>query len=175
MIYSCILTEVKHVPVAEYCIKKSNDKQIESFLWDPSILHFTLMGVWAFILCNRHRWDIKQKNKNHVNISSRFSLNRNQRSLLLYIICVQYTRFWLVFGSINICTNCQFIWLGKLYIWLPVWEFMSQQAHACWELKYLSPSTLLVCGHFIQIHSCKSICFWCTYNYKHFHKWFCIF
>ena len=25
--------------------------------------------------------------------------------------------------SINICTNCQFIWSGKVYIWLPVWEF----------------------------------------------------
>ena len=49
---------------------------------------------------------------------------------------------------------------------------MSQQAHVCWELKYWSPSTLLVCGHFIQIHSCMSICFSCMYtnNYKHFHK-----
>ena len=43
--------------------------------------------------------------------------------------------------SINICTNCQFIWSGKVFIWLPVWEFkktmplatMSQQAHACWS------------------------------------------
>ena len=43
--------------------------------------------------------------------------------------------------SINICTNCQFIWSGKVYIWLPVWEFkktmplstMSQQAHAGWS------------------------------------------
>ena len=74
--------------------------------------------------------------------------------------------------AINICTNCQFIWSGKVYIWLPVWEFknymplatMSQQAHACWELKYWSPSTLLVCGHFIQIQSCMSICFACMYT-----------
>ena len=27
-------------------------------------------------------------------IPSRFSLNRKQRSLLLYVICVQYTKFW---------------------------------------------------------------------------------
>ena len=26
--YLCIFTEVKHVPLAEYCIKKSNEKQI---------------------------------------------------------------------------------------------------------------------------------------------------
>ena len=71
--------------------------------------------------------------------------------------------------SINICTNCQFIWSGKVYIWLPVWEFK--------KLCLWSPSTLLVCGHFIQIHSCMSICFSCMYtnNYKHFHKWFGIF
>ena len=25
--------------------------------------------------------------------------------------------------SINIWTNCQFIWSGKVYIWLSVWEF----------------------------------------------------
>ena len=61
--------------------------------------------------------------------------------------------------SINICTNSQFISSGKVYIWLPVWEFtktmplatMSQQPHACWELRNWSPSTWLVtvvCRHF---------------------------
>ena len=88
--------------------------------------------------------------------------------------------------SINICTNCQFIWSGKVYIWLPVWEFkklclwqpcLNKLMHVDRELKYWSPSTLLLCGHFIQIHSCMSICFSCMYtnNYKHFHKWFGIF
>ena len=28
-----------------------------------------------------------------------FSLNRKQRSLLVYVICVQYTKFWPEFGS----------------------------------------------------------------------------
>ena len=27
------------------------------------------------------------------------------------------------FGTINIWTNCQFIWSRKVYIWLSVWEF----------------------------------------------------
>ena len=82
--------------------------------------------------------------------------------------------------SINICTKCQFIWSGKVYIWLPVWEFkklclwqpcVNKVMHVDRELKYWSPSTLLG-GHFIQIHSCMSICFSCMYtnNYKHFHK-----
>ena len=45
----------------------------------------------------------------------------------------------------------------------------SQQAHVFWELRNWSPSTWLVCGHFIQIHSCMGICFSCmhTNNYKH--------
>ena len=54
----------------------------------------------------------------------RFSLNRRQRSLLLYVICVLSTRsFEWNLESIDIWTNCQFIWTGKVYIWLLVWEF----------------------------------------------------
>ena len=161
-----------------------------------------VMGVWVFILCNRHRWHIKQKNKKPWKHTSRFSLkevfffiacvaapslsNACQAGYFLYIICVEYTKFWVEFGTINICKNCPFIWSGKVYIWLPVWEFkqlclyascLNKLMHIDRELKYWSPSTLLVCGHFIQIHSCMIICFPCMYtnNYKHFHKWFCIF
>ena len=145
-----------------------------------------VMGVWAVILRTRHRWHKAKEQKNHENIPSRCSLNRKQRSLLFYIICVQYMKFWLEFGTINSWTNCQFIWSGKVYIWLSVWEFkklclwrpcLNNLVHVDRELKYWSPWTLLLCGHFIQIHSCMSICFSCMYtnNYKHFHKWFGIF
>ena len=60
-----------------------------------------------------------------VTIPRRFSLNRKQRSLLLYVICVQYTKFCveLMCESINTWTNCQFIWSGKGYIRQSVWEF----------------------------------------------------
>ena len=51
-----------------------------------------VMGVWAFILCTGTD-DVKQKNNSLETIPSRFSLNRKQRSLLLYVICVQYTKF----------------------------------------------------------------------------------
>ena len=53
-----------------------------------------VMGVGAFILCTGHRWRVKQKNNSPETIPSRFSLNRKQRSILLYVICVQYTKFW---------------------------------------------------------------------------------
>ena len=57
-----------------------------------------------------------QKNNSLETIPSRFSLNRNQRSLLLNVICVQYTSGIWNLEFINICTNCRFIWLGKVYI-----------------------------------------------------------
>ena len=133
-----------------------------------------VMGVWAFILCTWHRRHIKQKNKKPWKHTKQSFLNRKQRSLLFYIMCPVHevlTGIWkpLICGQIFFffgqgkCTfDCQ---SGNL------------KAHACWELKYWSPSTLLVCGYFIQIHSCMSICFSCmyTYNCKHFHKWFGIF
>ena len=82
-----------------------------------------VMGVGAFTFCTGHRWYVTQKTNSLETIPSRFSLNRKQRSLLLYVICVQYTKFWVEFWTINIWTNCQFIWSGKVYIRLSVWEF----------------------------------------------------
>ena len=55
---------------------------------------------------------LNKRTKNHETIPSGFSLNRKQRSLFFYVICVQYTKFRLEFGTIN----CQFIWSGKVYI-----------------------------------------------------------
>ena len=82
-----------------------------------------VMGVWAFILCNRHRWHIKQTKKNHENIASRLSLTE-KKEVFCFTSSVSSTRsFDWNLKCINICTNCQFIWSGKVYIWLPVWEF----------------------------------------------------
>ena len=64
------------------------------------------------------------------------------KEVFSFTSCVSSTRsFDWNLESINIWTNCQFIWSGKVYIWLSVWEFkktmplatMSQQAHACWS------------------------------------------
>ena len=140
-------------------------------------------GSLQILFCVPDTDNVKQKNNSLETIPSRFSLNRKQRSLLLYVICVQYTKFWVEFWTINIWTNCQFIWSGKVYIRLSVWEFqklflwqpyMSQQGHVCWELRNWSTSTWHVCGHFTQIHSCMGICFSCMYtnNCEHFHEWF---
>ena len=144
-----------------------------------------VMGVWAFILCNRHRWHIKQKNKEPWKHTKQiFPKQRTKKYFSLHHLCPVHevlTGIWNPFISAQIvnsfgqgkCTfDCQ---SGNLKT-MPL-ATMSQQAHACWELKYWSPSTLLVCGHFTQIQSCMSICFSCMYtnNYKHFHKWFGIF
>ena len=80
-------------------------------------------GSLEILFCVPDTDNVKQKNNSLETIPSRFSLNRKQRSLLLYVICVQYTKFWVEFWTINIWTNCQFIWSGKVYIRLSVWEF----------------------------------------------------
>ena len=108
------------------------------------------------IFCVPDADDVKQKNNNHETIPSRLSLNRKQRSLLLYVICVLSTRsFEWNLESINIWTNFQFIWLGKVNIWLSVWEF--QKLFLCQLNKLMlrieKLITWLVCGHFKQIHS----------------------
>ena len=70
------------------------------------------------VFCVTDSDDEKQRNNNHETIPSRLSLNRKQRSLLGYVICVQCMKCWLEFGIINIWTKCQFIWSGKVCIWL---------------------------------------------------------
>ena len=77
---------------------------------------------FGHLFCVPDTDDVKQENNE--TIPCRFSLNRRQRSLLLYVICVLSTRgFEWNLESIDIWTNCQFIWTGKVYIWLLVWEF----------------------------------------------------
>ena len=143
------------------------------------------MGVWAFILCTRHRRHKTKEQKIMKTYQADFPWTEN-KEVFCFTSSVSSTRsFDWNLESISIWTNCQFIWSGKVYIWLSVYELkktmplatMSQQAHACWGLKYWSLSTLLVCGHFVQIHWSMSICFSCMYtnNYKHFHKWFGFF
>ena len=130
-----------------------------------------VMRVWAFILCTRHKWHKTKEQKTMKTYQAGFPWTEN-KEVFCFTSSVPSTRFDWNLEFINIWTNCEFFWSGNVYIWLSVWEFkktmplatMSQQAHACWELKYWSPSTLLVCGHFIQIHSCMSICFSCMYT-----------
>ena len=95
---------------------------------------------FGHLFCVPDKDDVKQKNNNHETIPSRFSLNRKQRGLLLYVICVLSTRsFEWNLESIDIWTNCQFIWSGKavhLTVSLGISKTiplatMSQQAHAC--------------------------------------------
>ena len=46
------------------------------------------------------------------------------KEVLCFTLSVSSTRsFEWNFGTINTWTNCQFIWSGKGYIWLSVWEF----------------------------------------------------
>ena len=141
-----------------------------------------VMGVCAFILCNRHRWHIKQKNqKQWKHTKQIYPEQKTKKSCALHHLCPVHevlTGIWNPLISAQIvnsfgqgkCTfDCQSGNLKKLCLWQPC---LNKLMHVDRELKYWSPSTLLLCGHFIQIHSCMSICFSCMYtnNYKHFHK-----
>ena len=50
-------------------------------------------GSLEILFCIPDTDDVKQKNNSLETIPSRFSLNRKQRSLLHYVMCVQYTEF----------------------------------------------------------------------------------
>ena len=133
-----------------------------------------VMGVGAFILCTGHRWR-KTKIQQPWNKTKQIFPEQKQRSLLLYVICVQYMKFWVEFWNPLIPRQILSIhWVREsVHLTIPL-ATMSQQGHACWQLRNWSTSTWLVCGHFIQIHSCMGICFSCMYtnNCEHFHKWF---
>ena len=85
-----------------------------------------VMGVWAFILCNRHRWDIKQKNKKPwKHIKKIFPEQKTKKSNVHFrwpnelTICADINGF-----QIPVKTSCT----GHRYCkakdyWLPVWEF----------------------------------------------------
>ena len=144
-----------------------------------------VMGVWAFTLCKRHRWHYKTKEQRTMKTyQADFPWTEN-KEVFCFTSSVSGTQSfdWNLdplisaqivnsFGKGKCIFDCQ---SGNLKT-MPL-ATMSQQAHAFWELKHWSPSTLLVCGHFIQIQSCMSISFSFMYtnNYKHFHKWFGIF
>ena len=125
-----------------------------------------VMGVWAFILCNRHRWHIKQKNKPWKHTKQIFPEQKTKKSFALHDLCPVHevlTGIWNPLISAQIvnsfgqgkCTfDCQSGNLKKLCLWQPC---LNKLMHVDRELKYWSPSTLLLCGHLIQIHSCMSI------------------
>ena len=52
-----------------------------------------------FVYWTQMTWN--KRTQNHETIPSGFSLNRKQTSLLFYIMCVQYTKFWLKFWIWN--------------------------------------------------------------------------
>ena len=143
-----------------------------------------VMGVWAFILCNRHRWHIKQNKKPWKHTKQMFPEQKTKKSFVLHNLCPAHevlTGIWNPLISAQIvnsfgqgkCTfDCQ---AGNLKNYASCNHVSTSSCML--RIVHWSPSTLLVCGHFIQIHSCMSTSFSCMYtnNYKHFHKGFGIF
>ena len=82
-----------------------------------------VMGVWAFILCTGHRW-LKTREQTPLNNTKQIFLEqKTKKSFPSPHLCPEFTKFWSEFGIHKHLTNCQFIWSGKVYIWLSVWGF----------------------------------------------------
>ena len=133
-----------------------NPFTINSFI--KLVDRMAVIEVWAFILCTRHRRHKTKEQTIMKTYQADFPWTEN-KEVFYFTSSVSSTRsFDWNLESINICTNCQFILVRKKC------TFDSQLMHVDRELRYWSPSTLLLCGHFIRIHSCMSICFSCMYT-----------
>ena len=130
-------------------------------------------GVWAFISCTGHRWRKTKEQQPWNNTKQIFPEQKTKKSFALGHLCIVHevwVELWNPLLSGQIVNSfgqgkCTFDCQSGNFKTIPL-ATMSQQAHAWWT------STLLVCGHFIQIHSCIGICFSCMYTNKceHFHK-----
>ena len=144
-----------------------------------------VMGVLAFILCNRHRWRKKKKRPTTLKqYHPEFPWTENKEVFCFTSsLSMASTRsFEWNLESINIWTNCQFIWSGKVYIWLSVWEFkklclwqpcLNKLMHVeNWETDQLQHDLYVDISY--KFHPCMGICFSFIYTNKceHFHKWF---
>ena len=83
-----------------------------------------VMGVGAFTFCTGHRWYVKKKRTTALKqYQADFPCTEN-KEVFCFRSSVSSTRTLSgILEPINIWTNCQFIWSGKVYIWLSVWHF----------------------------------------------------
>ena len=126
-----------------------------------------VMGVLAFTSCTGHRWR-KQKKKTMKQYQADFPWTKI-KEVFCFTPSVSSTLDKL---SIHLVTESVHLTVILGISKTMALATMSQQAHACWELRNWSPTTRP--GHFKQFHSCMGICFSCMYTnkYEHFHKWF---
>ena len=141
-----------------------------------------VMGVLAFILCTWHRWRKTKEQRPWTNTKQIFPEQKTKKSFVLRHLCPVHEVLSGILESINTWTNCQFIWSGKGYIWLSVWEFqklflwqpwLNKVMHVeNWETDQLQHDLYVDISY--KFHPCMGICFSFIYtnNCEHFHKWF---
>ena len=80
------------------------------------------MGVRSFTSCTRQRWRKTKEQKPWNNTKQIFPWTDN-KEVFCFTSFVSTTRGFDWSLEAIVCTNCQFIWSRKVYIWMPVWEF----------------------------------------------------
>ena len=121
-----------------------------------------VMGVLAFTSCTGHRWR-KQKKKTMKQYQADFPWTKI-KEVFCFTPSVSSTLDKL---SIHLVTESVHLTVILGISKTMALATMSQQAHACWELRHWSPTTRP--GHFKQFHSCMGICFSCMYTNKYEH------
>ena len=126
------------------------------------------MGAWAFILCTGHRWCKTKEQQPWNNTKQIFPGQKTRKSFALRHLCLLHEVLSGIWSPLIVNSFGQ----GKCTIskTIPL-ATMSQQAHACWELRN---NDLYVDNSYKFTLACMGICFSCVYTNKceHFHKWF---
>ena len=137
--------------------------------------------ICGYFVYRSHRWHETKEHKTMKQYQADFPWTEN-KEVFSFTSSVSSSRsFDWNLESINVWTNnCQFIWSGKVYIWLSVWEFKKLCLwHPCLnKLMHVENWNTDHLQHFLYMDiSYKFTLAWVLYitNYKHFHKWFSIF
>ena len=140
-----------------------------------------VMGVWAFILCTRHGWHIKQKNqKPWKHTKHIFPEHKTKKSFVLPHLCPVHevlTGIWnhkyLDKLSIHFVRESVTVSLG-IYKTMPLVNHVSTSS--CMLRTEILITFNITCMWTFYANSLLHE-FSCMYtnNYKHFHKWFGIF
>ena len=142
-----------------------------------------VVGVWAFIFCTGHRWRKTKEQQPWNNTKQIFSEQKTKKSFALRHPCPVHEVLSGILEFINTWTNCQFIWSGKGYIWLSVWEFrklflwqpcLNKVMHVeNWETDQLQHDLYVDISYKFTL-SWVFVSHACMYANKceHFHNWF---
>ena len=138
-----------------------------------------VMGVWSFILCNRHRWHIKQKNKPWKHTKQIFPEQKTKKSFALQHLCPVHEVLTGIWNPLIFAHIVNSFGQGKC-----TFDCQSENLKNYASGNHVSTSSCMLIENWNTDHlqhyfyvdiSYKFTLAWVYILYKHFHKWFGIF